>query len=123
MSAVDGGQPELEISDDPLDGVRLDVSRAPVLVTLCKIGNHCVVDPTLEEEACSTASLVMSVTPDGKVTTVRKTGSGSFHIETLSEAVNLGQEIAVDVQKALTAKILQEERMGIGRKKIGFMDP
>ena len=67
VTAVDGGEPELELSDDPYDGNKLDelLERAPVLVTLSRIGNYCVVDPTPEEEACSSASLVISVTPKG----------------------------------------------------------
>jgi exosome complex component RRP42 len=59
-------------------------------VTLSRIGNHCVVDPTPEEEACSASSLVMGVTPEGRVTTLRKMGSGSFHQQTLAAAVDLG---------------------------------
>ena len=68
VSAVDGGDPELELSDDPYDGSKLTelLERAPVLVTLSRIGNYCVADPTPEEEACSSASLVISVTPKGK---------------------------------------------------------
>ena len=67
VTAVDGGEPELELSDDPYDGQRLVelLERAPVLVTLSRIGNHCIVDPTPEEEACSSASIVMGVTPKG----------------------------------------------------------
>ena len=67
VTAVDGGEPELELSDDPYDGQKLVdlLDRAPVLVTLSRIGNHCVVDPTPEEEACSSASLVMGVSPKG----------------------------------------------------------
>ena len=67
VTAVDGGEPELELSDDPYDGNKLIelLERAPVLVTLSRIGNFCVVDPTPEEEACSSASLVISVTPKG----------------------------------------------------------
>ena len=38
VSTIDGGQPELELTDDPLDGNRIDVSQSPVLVTLCRIG-------------------------------------------------------------------------------------
>ena len=69
ITAVDGGEPELELSDDPYDGNRLVelLDRAPVLVTLSRIGNFCVVDPTPEEEACSSASLVISVTPKGNL--------------------------------------------------------
>lgn len=123
VSSVDGGQPELELSDDPYDGQRLEdiLDKAPVLVTLCRIGNHCVVDPTPEEEACSSASLVMGVNPAGKVTTLRKFLPGCFHQETLSEAMQVGCSVALDLHKALKVKLLQEAEMGIHRKKMGFL--
>ena len=63
----------------------------------------------------------MGVTPDGKVTTVKKAGPGSFNMESLQTAVQDGKDIGVQVQKVLMEKILKEERMGIGRKKIGFL--
>ena len=40
IATIDGGQPELEITDDPLDGYRLNVENSPILVTMCRIGNH-----------------------------------------------------------------------------------
>lgn len=70
-TVADGGQPELELSDDPYDGRRLEIAMAPVLVTLSRIGNHCVVDPTPEEEACSSSSLVIGVAPDGRISAIR----------------------------------------------------
>ena len=121
VSTIDGGQPELELSDDPLDGNRLDVTQCPILVTMCRIGNYCVVDPTPEEEACSIASLVLGITPDGSVTASKKIGPGSFNLDALQRAIQDGQEVGKEVQKALMDKIVQEERMGIGRKKIGFL--
>ena len=78
-------------------------------------------DPTPEEEACSCASLVMGVTPEGKVTTVKKAGPGAFNMDSLQNAVQDGQEIGIQVQRILLEKILKEERMGIGRKKVGFL--
>ena len=41
-------------------------------VSLTRIGNHCVVDSTPEEETCSSASLVIAVTPSGSITTIKK---------------------------------------------------
>ena len=38
VTAVDGGEPEIELSDDPYTATRLDVTRAPVLVTTTRIG-------------------------------------------------------------------------------------
>ena len=40
IATIDGGQPELEITDDPLDGCRLNVTQSPILVTMCRIGTY-----------------------------------------------------------------------------------
>lgn len=58
---MDAGEAELIISDDPYDCTRIDIENIPILVTVCKIGDCCVVDPSAEEEECSTASLVVAV--------------------------------------------------------------
>ena len=66
-------------------------------------------------------SLIMGVTPSGAVTAVKKTGSGSFHSASVTEAMAAGAEVASEVHEALKEKLLQEERMGTGRKKHGFL--
>ena len=38
VTAVDGGEPKIELSDDPYICTRLDVTNAPVLITLIRIG-------------------------------------------------------------------------------------
>lgn len=114
----DGGTIDLTLSDDPFDCERLDIDRVPNLVTICKIGEHCVVDPSADEEVCSSASVVIGVSNDGKgnlretglqldlivhiisiayvirlesrVTTIRTNGSGSFHPDTLNRSVEIG---------------------------------
>lgn len=58
---MDGANVDLTLSEDPYDSVRLQVESIPILVTICKIGEHCVVDPSAEEEVCSSASLVVGV--------------------------------------------------------------
>ena len=35
------GDPELELSDDPGAGTRLDTSAVPVIVTVAKVGSKC----------------------------------------------------------------------------------
>lgn len=50
---------------------------------LPQIGDNCVVDPTSEEESCSSASLIMSVMPNGKMTSVVKIGYASLQSTTL----------------------------------------
>lgn len=121
VTAVDGGEPEIEIEDDPGACTRLDLSNAPVLVTLARIGNHCIVDSTLEEESCSSASLVVAVTPSGGVATIRKVGGGSFHPGTLVSATKMAVGVGTEVNRVLMVKLDQEEGLGDNRQKIGFL--
>lgn len=58
---MDAGEAELVISDDPYDCTRINIEHIPIMVTVCKIGDSCVVDPSAEEEECSTASVVVAV--------------------------------------------------------------
>jgi exosome complex component RRP42 len=121
VTAVDGGEPEIEVDDDPGAFHRLDVSGAPVLVTLSRIGNHCIVDSTAEEEGCSSASLVVAVTPDGGISTLRKLGGGSFHPATLVAAGQLAVAVAGEVDAGLGAALAREEALGESRERVGFL--
>lgn len=66
-----------------------------VLLTcvLCRsalqIGYRHVVDATLQEEACSLASLLVSVTSKGVVTCTRKVGKGSLDPESVFEMMEV----------------------------------
>uniref|UniRef100_A0A3B4YT12 Ribosomal RNA-processing protein 42 n=1 Tax=Seriola lalandi dorsalis TaxID=1841481 RepID=A0A3B4YT12_SERLL len=114
ISADDEGGKEIELSDDPYDCMRLNVENVPCIVTLCKVrspadtqkeeflkpvvaqtetytlffpqvGHRHVVDATLQEKACSVASLIISVTHKGTVTCTRKVGGGSLDPESIFE--------------------------------------
>ncbi len=125
-TVADGdGRPELELSDDPFDGQRLSIDP-PVLVTLCRLGSHCVVDPTPEEEACSAARLVVGVRRDGTITTVRKMGAGGcFGVETLEEALEAAKDVGKDINGALEQKLrhIEEEEKGMDEvEKVAFLE-
>ena len=55
------------------------------------------------------------------MTTVKKVGPGAFNIDSFQKAIDTGKEVGMEIHKVLLAKILKEERMGIGRKKVGFL--
>lgn len=74
-------------------------------MTLCKIGDKNVVDPSAEEESCSAISLVVGITgnplfychpkdahnykgSEGKYTTIGMNGSGSMSPKTLKDAIS-----------------------------------
>ena len=123
VTAVDGGEPEIEVCDavGPEGYTRLDLSEAPVLITLARIGNHCIVDTSQEEETVSSASLLVAVTPDGNLATVRKVGGGSFHPATLLAATKMAVTVGTELNRVLMLKLDQEEKMGENREKIGFL--
>ncbi|KOB72496.1 Exosc7 protein [Operophtera brumata] len=104
---MDGGNVDLQLSDDPYDCKLVEAGTAPLLVTLCKIGDKCVVDPSAEEESCSVISLVVGITGnplyycqaqeaqkypelDGKCSTIGMNGSGSMAPKTLKDAITQG---------------------------------
>ena len=57
---------------------------------ICKqIGNHFVVDPTLEEESCSSSGILVAVAGNREIMAVRKIGSGSLHSESLASMLKV----------------------------------
>ncbi|KAG7262561.1 hypothetical protein CRUP_030123, partial [Coryphaenoides rupestris] len=93
ISEAEEGGTEIELSDDPYDSVRLNVENVPCIVTLCKVGPRYVVDSTLQEKACSVASLIMAVTPAGACTCMRKVGGGSLDPESVFEMTEAGKRV------------------------------
>ncbi|KAJ8932182.1 hypothetical protein NQ314_014863 [Rhamnusium bicolor] len=63
------------------------------MVTVCKIGEQCIVDPNVAEEQCSVGAVVVAVSGD-KFSTVLQTGTGSLHSSTLLECLKLGLKVA-----------------------------
>ncbi|KAF5305613.1 hypothetical protein FQR65_LT07693 [Abscondita terminalis] len=113
---LDGNNVELEVSNKIQDCIKLDVTSAPVMVTISKIGDHCVVDPSNSEEQCATAAVVIAISQN-RFTTVLQTGSGSLHPTTLIESLALGSQIASKLDAALI-KVLKQTQ---GQKSVGFL--
>ncbi|EEZ99918.1 exosome complex component RRP42 [Tribolium castaneum] len=98
---VDGNNVDMEVSDELHDCQKLDVTAAPIMVTVCKIGEQCIVDPNVAEELCSVGAVVIAVSKD-KFSTVLQIGSGSLHPQTLLECLQMGEKVAQRLSEALT---------------------
>ncbi|KAI5723373.1 hypothetical protein M8J76_005213 [Diaphorina citri] len=120
-AAVDGKNIDLQLSDDPHDCWTLDISHIPCLVTMCKIGDHYLVDPTQEEEACSNASLILAITKTGKLTSMFKYGDSSLHYNSITKILKTGVEVGKCLNAALDDALARESRLGPKRKKFGFL--
>lgn len=115
---LDGGSVDLVLCDDPNDCDRLDVESIPILLTFCKIGEHCVVDPSIDEEICSTSSVVVGVSGKGKITTLKTISGGSFYSETLDNCIELALATAKTLNDKLMSALKQEENQMESKKHI-----
>ncbi|XP_075165908.1 exosome complex component Rrp42 [Haematobia irritans] len=125
-AVMDAGEADLMISDDPYNCTRVQIDNIPILVTVCKIGDCCVVDPSAEEEQCSTASLVVAVSKRNDKCYVSHThtvGGGSLHKDTMYKCLHLGVTAGEHLNEALEKALrLEESKLGGKRKEtVGFL--
>ncbi len=78
---------------------QLPVRNHPVAVTLAKINDKLVVDPSLEEEQVLDARLTITTGKDGKICAVQKGGYGYFTKEQILEAAKIAKEKAEELRK------------------------
>ena len=57
----DNNEVEIILSDDPLDGIELDFINPILTVTIAKLGNRYVCDPSDEEEIVSNVKLCVAI--------------------------------------------------------------
>ena len=81
----------------------LDLRKMPVPVTICKVGDFFIVDPTAEEEKAVDARLTVTVLEDDKICALQKGGDSSLSIDDIDKMVDL----AIRVSKDLRKKILE----------------
>ncbi|UNQ72518.1 exosome complex protein Rrp42 [Infirmifilum sp. NZ] len=74
--------------------IPLPVKSRVVFVTVAKIGEYLVVDPSLEEEIASDTKITFSITEDGKICAIQKSGEGSLKPSELLKARDLALEAA-----------------------------
>ncbi|XP_005110826.1 exosome complex exonuclease RRP42 [Aplysia californica] len=115
----DEGGIELDVSDDPYDFKRLDVTGAPLVVTVNKIGHFHVVDASEKEEACSLARIMLGVTQTGTITAMKKEGSGSLDADSISDMMESAKKVGVLLNKSLLKALGEEEEQGT--EAVGFL--
>lgn len=93
--------PKFEVKDgkvvDTGELIKAPIKTIPVSVTMAKIGDIIIVDPTSEEEACMDARVTMTTDAEGRVCAVQKGGTGTFSAEqvnyVVATAISKGEEI------------------------------
>jgi len=87
-------KPELEVADDPDDVRTLEVASVPLTVTLCKIGEqNFVVDPTLQEESCVAAALMVAVNKKGNICLIQKNRHNALQTAQVTSMISVVRKV------------------------------
>lgn len=78
----------------------LPLSNLPIAVTMAKIGDEIVVDPSVEEEQMSSARITVSMSEDGHIRAMQKGDSGSFTMDEIRKAIKTSSD---------TGKLIREK--------------
>lgn len=83
----------------------LDISDMPVPVTVCKLGDVLIVDPTFDEWKLVDARLTVTTLSDGTLCAMQKGGDAPLSVEDIERmtdiAVEKGKELRKELEKAL----------------------
>jgi exosome complex component RRP42 len=78
---------------------KVTLRRLPIPVTICKVGDVLIVDPTDDEENTIDARLTVTVLEDNKICALQKGGDGALTIDDINKMVDLAIEISADMRK------------------------
>ncbi|KAI9472368.1 MAG: ribosomal protein S5 domain 2-type protein [Benjaminiella poitrasii] len=117
---LEDGNVEFEIIDDVEEAEPLkDCVNLPVTVSLYKIGERYVIDPTSLEELCSQLTLTVSVNRFGQVCGIKKSGGGSLEPTLLNEMITTATTLAKPLIEQLDAKLAEDEKKVQDKKRLG----
>ncbi|KAJ3348818.1 Exosome complex component RRP42 [Entophlyctis luteolus] len=100
---------EFDMADEETEPL-VGCDDIPVVVTLFKIGNYCVIDPNPLEESCSDVQLTVAVTRSGVPCAIQKRGNGSLEPSLLAEMLRDARKHAVRLF-ALMDDAISRERL------------
>lgn len=86
---------------------QLKINCMVTTVTLAKIGDYLVVDPTFEEEVIADYRLVLSFDDKLRIVGAQKTGPGGMKVGELREAIRIGKNVAQVYLKTLDQALKQ----------------
>jgi len=101
-----------EVILDPTSPELLPIRKKVLTATVAKIGEHLVVDPSLEEETVADAFITVAFSDDGAITGIQKSGMGTFRYDQLKRAV----EMARNAYKVYLSKVLEHVSVYLGSR-------
>ncbi|KAI9494413.1 ribosomal protein S5 domain 2-type protein [Zychaea mexicana] len=122
------GEYEFEVIDDVEDAEPIGKwDMLPLAVTLYKVGDRYIIDPTILEELCSEVTLTVGVNKEGAICGVQKGAVGSIDPSLLTEMIQTATTLGKTLIEQLDAKLIADDRVvqakrtrGEPIQKLGF---
>ncbi|MDE1830122.1 MAG: exosome complex protein Rrp42 [Thaumarchaeota archaeon] len=98
--------PKYEIKDEApvlVEGVtsKPPIKTLPVSVTMARIGDYIIVDPSKEEEACMDARITITTNSAGNICALQKGGNDGFSVDQLLKCSGLALSVGTKIRKQL----------------------
>ncbi|MFH1398897.1 MAG: exosome complex protein Rrp42 [Candidatus Woesearchaeota archaeon] len=79
----------------------LNLTKFPIAVTVIKIGDSFLIDPTSEEEKAIDARLTVTTTEDGKICSLQKGGSAPLSLDQIDRMIGIAIKNVAQLRKVL----------------------
>ncbi|OIO65471.1 RNA-binding protein [Candidatus Woesearchaeota archaeon CG_4_10_14_0_2_um_filter_57_5] len=83
---------------------KLELKKQPIAITVVKIANYLLVDPTNEEEQAMDARLTVTTTAEGTICSLQKGGEASLLPEEIQAMLELAKTKAKEIRGSLSGK-------------------
>jgi len=77
---------------------KLKLKAHPVAVTVCKIGDSLIVDPTYDEEEVKDGRITITVDENGNLNAIQKRGAVGFTVDEIKKCINIASEKAAEIR-------------------------
>ena len=82
----------------------LKLRRLPMAVSMAKIGDAVVLDPTVDEEEVMDTKITVTIDEEGNICAVQKSGSQGLRVEEIWKAIEIAVEKAPTLREKLEAE-------------------
>jgi exosome complex component RRP42 len=90
------------------DYIKLPLQNYPVEVSVGKIGEKMIVDPTLSEETVADALITTAIGKNGEICALQKRKTGTFSMEEVLQAVTIAQRKAEEIREKILGEFIDE---------------
>ncbi len=78
--------------------VPLTIKKKPIAISIVKIGNNLILDPTTDEEDVMDARLTITTDENNNICTMQKSGSEGLTLDEIKKCINMAQAKAPEIR-------------------------